>query len=203
MPKDDVLDLFGRQPQFAAQDFKEDHAKIGPVFEHGQKIAPVQYQEFAICQCDGVGASLVAIERGDFAEDLARVEDRKHDFLTAIGKRTDLDTAPEDRHQALAGRAFREDLATSSIALDVRISDQLIYFTGAQFPEQEVALEYLPPLVIACWFYIIFFFIFFRNPEQLSVSELSSSRDARMRSFGRSTLRDHVKSPGDGYKLTT
>src|SRR5215471_77363 len=31
IPKDDVLDLFGRQPQFAAQDFKEDHANIGPV----------------------------------------------------------------------------------------------------------------------------------------------------------------------------
>ena len=165
MPKDDVLDLFGRQPQFAAQDFKEDQAKIGPVFEHRQKVPPVQYQEFAICQCGGVGASFVAIERGDFAEDLARVEDRKNDFLTAIGKRTDLDAAPEDRHQALAGRAFREDLATSSIALDVRISNQLIYFTGAQFPEQEVALEYLPSLVIDCWFYIIFFFIFFRNPE--------------------------------------
>src|SRR6516225_3729499 len=149
MPKDDVLDLFGCQPQFAAQNFKEDHAKMGPVLEHGQKSPPVQYQEFAICQRGGAGASFVAIEQRNFTEDLARVEDRKNDFPAAIGKRTDLNTPPQDCHQALAGRAFCEDLAAGSIALDVRIVDQRIDFTGTQFPEQEMVLEYLPLLVMA------------------------------------------------------
>src|SRR5580704_14053052 len=94
VPKYDILDLFGRQPQFAAQDFKKDHAKIGPVFEDRQNIPPVQYQEFAVGQCGGVSASLVAIEYGDFAKDLARVEDRKNDLSSALGERADFYAAP-------------------------------------------------------------------------------------------------------------
>jgi hypothetical protein len=86
MPKHDVLDLLGSQPQAAAQDFKEDHAKVRPVLEHWQKIPAVHHQEFAICHCGRARASLVAIEHGDFAKDLTSVEDRKNDLLTAVGK---------------------------------------------------------------------------------------------------------------------
>jgi hypothetical protein len=48
MPKYHVLDLLGRQPQPAAQNFEQDQAKIRPVFEHWQKIPAVQQEGNAI-----------------------------------------------------------------------------------------------------------------------------------------------------------
>jgi len=112
-----VLDLLRRLSQPTAKDSEKDHTEIGVTLEDRQKIPAVQNQEFALRHRRRVRAPLLAVEHCNFAEDVAGVEDGKHDFFHANGKRADLDAAAQDCHHASPGRPFGEDLAAGGIAL--------------------------------------------------------------------------------------
>src|SRR5215471_21512351 len=123
LQKHHVLDLLGRLSQPTAKDSEKDHTEIGVILEDRQKIPAVQNQELALRHRRRVRAPLLAVEHCDFAEDVASVEDGKHDFFPANRKRADLDAAAQDCHQALPGRPFGEDLAAGGIAFDPSIAD--------------------------------------------------------------------------------
>src|SRR5215469_8488678 len=86
MTEHDVFNLLARQPDFAAQDSEQEHAKVCPAFEHPQEISAVYHQELAVGHRGRVSTALITVEHRDFAKDVAGVEDRENDLFPAVGK---------------------------------------------------------------------------------------------------------------------
>src|SRR5215831_19320493 len=144
MPKQHVLDLFGRLPQALAQYFEQNEADVRALLEDRHEVPAMQYQELAVGHRHRISRPLGAVEQRDLAKAVAGLHDVEDDFLSFGRNRAHFEPAAQHRHHAVSRRALGEDLVTQAIALDPRVMEQGVDLVAAQLPEQEVTLEYLP-----------------------------------------------------------
>ena len=81
-------------------------------------------------------------------KDFPGIDNSKNDFFAVARQRAYLDASPQYSHQALAGRPFGKDFAPGWVLSYPGVTDQRVYFAGAQLSEQEVLLEDLPFLAV-------------------------------------------------------
>ena len=68
-----------------AQDQEQFDHDLGMLFEEGQETAPVKGNTGDVFQNPRIGCAVAAVEKSNFAEHLARINDVEH-HLAAIGQ---------------------------------------------------------------------------------------------------------------------
>src|SRR5579871_479222 len=140
MTEHQILDLLAGPSQALAQDLDQLEADIGVPFKTRHQVAPVQHQEFAVGHRHRVTAARPAVKNRDLANQLASVDDIENDLLAAERDRADPHTSGQNQHHAGAGRTLGKDFFVLGIALDPRVAQQGVDFSGAQLSQDGVAL---------------------------------------------------------------
>jgi hypothetical protein len=103
------------------------------------EITPLEHQQLGLGQGHRIGGAIGAIEQGDLADHLARVDQVQHQLLAILGVAADLHPATHHDHHVGARIALAKQHRTRRMADQPHVRDQPVQLLRLQPAEQRHA----------------------------------------------------------------